>query len=688
MTDDNKQSRAYRGIKKWFLIGVFVGPLFLIFYFTLTDAPPTSDAASRGILNKDHITSYYNWRALLLTIAGITFLPLCYLAATKKLNGMHLKLINGYRLFKSQIQLHEEIKDVAIILALLAAFIFLFIGFSNNCCGWWYILSTQLSARLSDTNEPLNMRYILIGITGTVTFILTGSYIYIADQNRMLDKGRRFDERFDNAADALSKDLNDSSFPAHLGAISGLQALATDSPAHTQRCLDIICSCNQWMEEYIDKFAEKKRSVDVYSFRLLREDNRIAKEYNQNKSNQITLLQEKRSQKALVSIRHILADISTNNPKQLHTLDFHNKMLCGIFLSNLKLDSINFAYANLVAASLIGASLKQANLSRTNLQGASLDSANLQGASLKLVNLEEAYLYDTNLQGVSLDGSDLNGAHLNGANLERASLTRVNLQEASLDGANLQGAHLWDVNLQGASLDKASIQGVDLAWEINLERAFLRDVNLQGVSLNNTNLQGAQLINAMLQGASLDNVNLSQALLLDCNLYGVELKNIKSTGIIFNNIVKIGYIKGKDKRRKYLNDICQHMKPSYEKLFTEKMQDAWQAMEYNQEPEGLKKIREDSIVFKDNQGMYDIGIKDLANLQKRWQEPFNEKYIKLLLNTRHSISSIGRDSFSYIDTRTKIFKGDALIDKNVNLVKKLLALIDQLIESNTKQNNK
>ena len=536
----------------------------------------------------------------------------------------------------------------------------------------WFILS----ARLTSLKEPLNSRYIIIGIAWGIALFVTVWRTYIADQhNKSLNKqvksqieqtasqikqtesyvrqvasqvkqteiaaDRRLSERFDNAIELLSKELDENSYSAHLWAISGLRNLAIDSSENTQTCLDIICSCNQWMEEYIDEFIEAGGRTP-YSALLLNEDNRIAKKDNKNKVRKITLLQERRSQEALTAVSYILAKISTHNPEQLKELKFHNKMLCGISLNNLTLGSIDFSNAYLVAANLDKISLKQARLNRTNLQGASLSVVDLGEASLGYANLQRASLVATNLEGALLDNA--------------------NFKEVFSFGVSLFGASLNFVNFQGTSLAKANLQGASLV-----------KANLQGASLLDTNLEGALLIDTQLQGASLNIVKLSHALLLDCNLYGVTLEDIKSENNIFNDIVKIGYVKSEEEKKKYLDDICQHLKPQNATSFTEQMEVAWNAMENNEEPDGLDMIRANSIVNKDNQGMYDISENNLVNLQEGWQTIINDKDKKFLNNIENSILLLG------VFPRVNLYQTG---DKSVHLINKLKILAKKLIESN------
>ena len=740
MTDDNKQAASFKIIRRGLLIITIMSFIIPIAYFTLT--VPSSlvlDNINKTVLHRENIGRFYEWGILLQLVAVVALLSLLYLTTTIKLLRAWSKLIAGCTAFIKQISLSEAIISAIIISLTVFTLSLIIRELYCNCSDWWIILS----ARLSDSEEPLNFRNIIIGVAGAVTLVFAWQRIIIADEQKEdqvqqtkshvnqtinqvrqtdIEAGRRLSERFDNAVKALSKELNESSFPAHLGAISGLQTLAIDSPKYTQICLDIICSCNQWMEEYLDEFIEKGSNI-LYCSLLLNEDNRIAKKVNQNTASKITLLQEKRSQEALKSISYILTEVSTKRLKQLKILNFYNKMLCGIFLEDIKLENIDFQRTYLVTAALDNISLNKVELSHANLKGASLRKSNLQntslrgaklqGASLESANLQNVPLMDAKLQGaslesvnlhnVSLDGANLQGANLraanlygvdlhntnlqnvdlcladlqwanlrdadlqrallNNANLQGASLMSAKLQGASLDGVKLQETHLNNAKLQGSSLRGIKLQGASLN-NVNLQGAFLIDANLQGSSLNNVNLQNALLINTQLQGATMNKVDLSNTIILDCNLYDVTLEDIRGENIIFNGILKIGYIEDKEKRRKWIDEVYQDIGFEYVKLFTEKMESAWKAMEKLQEPEELGIIIKSPIATKDNQGMYDISPQNLANLQKIWQKRVDEQGLSFLHSVRKSLS--------------------LLTDKDVILVTKLRVLLDQLIDSNKK----
>ena len=463
MTDENKQPAEFKITKEGLLIAAIISLIILVFYFTLTVA----DMSVFESLDKDNSNK---WRNVLWLLAGITLLLLLYLVVTNRLYEVYRKLIISYIAFIGRIEQSSQITQF-IMMVIIIALAVVARELYYSCWDQWIILS----ARLSSLKEPLNVRNIIIGIAGAVTLAFTWQRLTIADQQKNdqikqteyhikqigsyidkteIESDRRLSERFDNAVKALSQELNGSSFPAHLGAISGLKSLAIDSPKHTQICLDIICSCNQWMERrgYVEGFI-KEGSLTPYSYQLLNEDDRIG---NINKGGGITLLQEKRSQEALRAISHILTRVSTKNPEQLQTLDFHNKMLCGISLKDIKLDRINFEKTYLVAAKLQNISLRGATLLGAKFEGASLRHTKLQGASLRHTELQGTCLCNAELQGADLYDAELQGALLINAQLQGAIMDKINLSGAILLDCNLYGVILKNIKSKNAMLNDVS----------------------------------------------------------------------------------------------------------------------------------------------------------------------------------------------------------------------------------------
>ncbi len=438
--------------------------------------------------------------------------------------------------------------------------------FSNQT--WFFI-----PKRISSLHEPLNIRNILIGILGLVSLIFLWWRNTIADDNLKLEKKRRLDERFHEATQTLSRNLNSKTYPSHIGGISTLTQLALDSKEQTQRCLDVICSCNEWMKPLADEF-KYDRTQKCYSEReLYRDINFTAKKSknikdlrdNLNKKikweSSVFVQEEKRSQKALNAVALILQTIANydlqidNNFIKLSELNFRGMMLCGINLRGLKLVGINLIEANLNGADLQDANLNNAklqdvklnwaNLPRIKLKEADLTRAKLRksilcGANLLKANIRDAELHGADLSNSNLLGStlykksshfdDIQNASLYGANLENAQLQCANLCNAQLQGANLQNTHLQfadlhGAELQGANLENAQLQGDDLHGA-QLQGAYLLATQLEGANMQYSNLQATFLCRTQLLGANLSHSDIACSIIWKTNFYGVDLNEV------------------------------------------------------------------------------------------------------------------------------------------------------------------
>lgn len=408
-------------------------------------------------------------------------------------------------------------------------------------------------ARLSSSYEILNLRNIAIGFASIVGLILAVWRSVMAerqtkaieerrveerDEHKIAEE-RRLDERFANAVESLSKELNETSYPAHLGAITSLRDLALDSQLYTQRCIDIICSCNQWMERSLEKFI-LDFTQQCYADWQLNEVTRIAKE-----SSSVKLHHEKRSQDALSAIAFILRNAEDD---KLNKINFSGKMLCGINLSGLQIMKMDFRKAN----------LQGANISNVNLSESNLEEANLRGVILKDANLQLACLQWANLQGAILDNAKLQGA----------DLSYAKLQVASLIGANLQGASLGGSNLQATLLNRSNLQAADLCY---------------------SNLQGAELSFANFQGTAL----------LGCNLYGASLHGADFTDIIFDMVYHGQYTVREGARDNFIESMGKLLANNDKQdLFISKILTAWDKIDKNELPREVDHMSKMSIVDK------------------------------------------------------------------------------------------
>ncbi len=513
--------------------------------------------------------------------------------------------------------------------------------------------------RLSTPSEIINFRSLAFGLAGITGLTLAGWRSRVAErraeavEERRIDEKkesqimeeRRLDERFANAVESLSKKLDETSYPAHLGAITALRNLAIDEIDYTQSCFDILCSCNQWMEGYLDKVANNHQD-DCYASRHLTENKRIIPNGKRMES-PIKLEHERRSQQSLMAIASAINKISKDHDKKhiLEELDLSGKMLCGINLSDTKIARANFEKAYLNGANLSKANLQKANLNNANLQGAILSYTNLQGAKMSKINLQGANmnnanfqesnlieakmqsgtlfctqlqganlnnadlreadlnqtqmqgaeLYNTQMQGADLNQTQMQGAALYNTQMQGANLNNADLREADLYQTQMQGAELYNTQMQGADLNQTQMRGAELyntqmqgakLYNTQMQGTKLIHTQMQGADLNNVNLQGAKLLESILQGISLFQVNLQGAILLGCNLYGAELQDNYLSNIMFDAISKRGHIKNKKQQDEWIKRVHDDFADEDEaEGLIEKMQIAWDKANNNQVPQ-------------------------------------------------------------------------------------------------------
>ncbi|MCH9664877.1 MAG: pentapeptide repeat-containing protein [Gammaproteobacteria bacterium] len=502
--------------------------------------------------------------------------------------------------------IHISVLCLISIFLLVSVFVILFHAQPSGLSqAIWFI-----GLRLSSLHEPLNIRNIMIGAFGGISLLMfawrsasADRDVQVKEQQRKSERDarqkeekryaeRRFDERFANAVKSLSTGLDATSYPAHLGAITALRNLAIDNNDYMQQCLDILCSCNQWMEGYLDKFTNHIYSGS-YVDKHLTESNRIAPN-NSNSKKPIEL--ERRSQQALIAIADVITKTSENdNTKQsLGELNVSHKMLCGINLSYLTIAGIN-----LKNAFMNGAYFKRTNVQEANLSGAMLQEANFEMAKL---------------QGVNLSSAQLQGANLSFTDLCRADINFSQLQGADISYSNLQGANLLYSKLQGTNLSRANLQG-----------ANLQEAQLQGASLEYAQLQGANLFRTELQGATLVNANMDGSILLRCNLYGTEIRGASLSNIMFGDIGNKDNLDDKNKIENFRTSILSHFYRAYGKdTFIKTMQNASDRIDSGDPYQDFNILKQSSIVNKDEEDNWTINLLKKDELKGFYRKLFSE----------------------------------------------------------------
>jgi uncharacterized protein YjbI with pentapeptide repeats len=227
------------------------------------------------------------------------------------------------------------------------------------------------------------------------------------DAVRVSEEAQR-QERFTRAVGQLA----DPRLEVRLGAIYGLEHLASESARHHWPSMEVLCA---FLRERAAWDAERPQAPRLPT-----------------------------DVQAVLSVigRRQLAHERPDMRLDLRRTDLRGADLNGVHLARANLFEAHLDHASLQAAHLAGADLRHASLF-----SADLVEADLKGADLREANLDSAYMVEAHLEGADLGGAHLAGAYLGGASL----------QGADLGGAQLDGAYLYKANLEGASLHGARV---------------------------------------------------------------------------------------------------------------------------------------------------------------------------------------------------------------------------------------
>ena len=503
----------------------------------------------------------------------------------------------------------------------------------------------SIPKRFSSLHEPLNIRNILLGIFGIFSLIFIWWRNKIADKDLKLKERRRLDERFHEATKTLSDALDSKTYPSHIGGISTLTQLALDSKDQTQRCLDVICSCNEWMRPYVNKFKCNSMQKCYTEIEIFTEGSIVTDKPLNSKDvddalisnpkwEEIVSLEEaKRSQKALNAVAEILQKISVselqkdNDFIKLSELNFRSVMLCGINMRGLKLDGINLREACLNGADLRKANLNNANLEYAKLNWSYLEETNLENSNLNHAQLIKSFLYKANLSRVNMIEAELPGAVLSESILFGANIRNSNLQFADLQCALLYGVDLYSSKLQGANLAYAKLVGAHLLY-----------THLEGANMSRTNLQASLFYKANLLGANFEGADFSYSIVWDNNFYGTNLhfvfgfkykvtrgrytyfdnlQNDDTSPLIFSSML----VNNEKYNEKYFQDIIKNS-PSHDesKQFMTCIRKALKLINDKVEPD-LDILKAYSIIKQLEDGNFVMQSSELIiELQNRWYE--------------------------------------------------------------------
>jgi uncharacterized protein YjbI with pentapeptide repeats len=341
----------------------------------------------------------------------------------------------------------------------------------------------------------------------------------IVNQTRELEirDQTRNDEQFKQAVEMLGD--AEASLLKKQGAVFILVALATRSPEHTQRCVDMLCTLNEWMAERIDnnpdyfRLRDEKAKDEMgqdfkpWIERIFRRDKDFISLYakymmgidwdwqSQPVLQRINTAMDTEclSQLVVKEMRKIIEEIGRRNnaialtePNSRHLDEFYyvrrergqrdllnlgNRYLCQLDISGIELHaSVNFSYAI-----LYGMRAQKTNTSK----------ADFTGAQLRGADFDHGVFINTDFSRANLSYAHLNYAKMSYCKLEHATSYGADFEQTELQAANIRFALL-----QGARFNATQIQGADLGYA-QLQGTLFFASSLQGAEFKNTDFKGA-----------------------------------------------------------------------------------------------------------------------------------------------------------------------------------------------------
>jgi uncharacterized protein YjbI with pentapeptide repeats len=337
-------------------------------------------------------------------------------------------------------------------------------------------------------DKPFYIRNIAFVLTAMATAVFTWWKNNINQKNSEIQENNRQDALFAQGVDFLKEtnDLITRKSGAHL-----LKDLAVTSPAHTQKCIDVICSLNEnWMPKFLKNYPDffeinynfpNIKNTDELKLRLIDEEKEEFEYLPQSDEAKIYAEKIALSQLALQAVSEIIRKVSENYEFK-GPYDLSYKYLCGGSFSRLNFGKFG---------NMVGTNLQSSVLIMSNLESANLREAHLESANLRVAHLESADLYRAHLESADLSGAHLESAYLGEAHLESAYLGDSHLESADLDEAHLESADLDEAHLESAYLSGAHLESTKFI-NCYLENAIIKTVDFSKSDITGTDFRKAK----------------------------------------------------------------------------------------------------------------------------------------------------------------------------------------------------
>lgn len=373
-------------------------------------------------------------------------------------------IVVGWNKFFNEFENNEKafsIRNIAIAIAAIGTAIF----------AWWknVISNKQANAALEDNKLQLQQ---------------------ISAQNRQIDIQQKqielqliqnYDKIYSDAVELLKMDNDPVKRKA---GVQNLKDLAITSPIHTQKCIDMLCSINDWMsfivKQNLNFFTDK--NFDWLNTRVSLEDleelfgiKKIESKYD----NKQYLIEEiSVSQDAIKQIGLVLDYIQDRE-------EFNEKYNISYrYLYSIKLYSLNSEKLSTNNLYFVGADLSQAlaqkiHFDHCDFRGVNFAYSQLQDSTFFYSNLKTTNFENAQLNSGGIIFSDSSGSNFTDAKLEYTHLMKSNFIGSDMKHADFEGSIITSCEFQSADLSGAKFYGAGVT-KSSFSTAILFDTILDG----------------------------------------------------------------------------------------------------------------------------------------------------------------------------------------------------------------
>ena len=331
----------------------------------------------------------------------------------------------------------------------------------------------------------------------------------------------------------------DSIYSVRAGAVYLLSDLARKNPVFAQRCLDLLCSFNEWMSEraksHPDYFGNKTHPQNKWRKRnwslSMEEIENYWKTYlngqgecgaGERKEVKEAIDQEKISQIVIGEIEKIIK----------HYLVFHSQFI-QLDLSAKHLNEINLGGVQIQSnikfndASLIGANFSKAKLQEVNFTNALLNKASFMNAEIALCDFSKAQMCDADLVKSKIRETDFSRTLMWNVLLMHSEVVLCKFYKTSLDLANF-----YHSQIRICSFFRASLVGIN-CFNADIANSDFSRTNLHLSVFYNAKLQAVSFIHACLLGVNFVKCRakfmiVNYAKLVSCNFEQAEIQGLVS----------------------------------------------------------------------------------------------------------------------------------------------------------------